>query len=105
MWALEIVGGVVAVLATTGVVLNNRRMRACFYLWMVSNALSAGLHAHAGLIAMVIRDLVFLILAIEGAYKWRKDSPIAQGLPAEELLDRFDHPTESPAPKTGGGRA
>ena len=70
---IELIGAVAAGLAIAGVVCNNRRLIACFYLWMISNALSAVLHAHAGLTALLVRDLAFLILAIEGAVKWRKE--------------------------------
>lgn len=72
-WLIEVVGSLAAILAVTGVVLNNRRRVACFYFWMASNLLSAGLHAHAGLVSMVVRDVVFTLLAIEGAIKWRKE--------------------------------
>jgi len=70
---IEIIGGVATVLAIAGVILNNRRLIACFYLWMVSNSLSALLHADAGMTSLLIRDLAFLALAIEGVWKWRKE--------------------------------
>ena len=72
MWPLEAIGAVATVLAIGGVLLNNRRVRACFYLWMISNALSAALHAHAGFTALLVRDLVFLLLSIEGLWRWRR---------------------------------
>ena len=71
-WLIETIGAAAGVLAVTGCILNNRRMRACFYLWMVSNGLSAGLHVHAGLWSLVVRDVVFTVLAIEGAWRWRR---------------------------------
>jgi hypothetical protein len=37
---VEIIGTAATVLAVAGVVLNNRRRRACFAVWLVSNALS-----------------------------------------------------------------
>ena len=68
----ELTGGVICVLAVAGVVMNNRRVIWCFPIWLVSNILSAGLHAHAGLWAMVARDGAFFVLAIHGWYLWAK---------------------------------
>jgi len=69
---VEILGAVCSVIAVAGVVLNNRKVAACFYLWIISNMISAGLHAEAGMYSLVIRDLIFCALAVEGAIKWRK---------------------------------
>ena len=68
----EVFGFIVMVLAVGGVVLNNRLNIACFYLWIVSNAISAGLHVHSGLWMMCVRDVIFLVLAIDGINKWGK---------------------------------
>ena len=68
----EIVGTVVLILGASGVLLNNRRLRMCFILWMVSNALSAGIHAYVELWSLMARDVVFLVLAIEGWVKWSR---------------------------------
>jgi len=67
---IEAIGWVVTAVAIAGVVLNNRRRRACFVLWMVSNALTAMLHVHAGLYALAVRDLIFLALAVQGWVLW-----------------------------------
>ena len=68
----ELTGGVICVLAVAGVVMNNRRVIWCFPIWLVSNILSAGLHAHAGLWAMVARDVIFVGLAVEGFLIWKR---------------------------------
>lgn len=68
----EIVGTIAALLAITGVVLNNRKLLACFPIWLVSNGLSCGLHIHAGLMSLAARDLVFMALAVEGWLRWRR---------------------------------
>ena len=62
----EIIGTIAAALAITGVLLNNRRLRPCFIVWMFSNAVSLGLHVNAGLYSLAVRDGVFLILAFDG---------------------------------------
>jgi nicotinamide riboside transporter PnuC len=57
-----------------GVILNNRRMRACFFVWLVSNAIMFGIHAWVGIWSLAIRDGIFLVLAVEGWYRWGKIS-------------------------------
>lgn len=59
-------------LAVAGVLLNNRRLIWCFPVWMVSNALSGGIHIEAGIWSLAARDIVFFVLAIDGWWKWRK---------------------------------
>ena len=70
-WPYEGLGAIAAILAVLGVVLNNRRMICCFYLWIVSNFLSGLIHYDAGLWAMLARDVIFIGLALEGIWKWR----------------------------------
>ena len=72
MSGLEIIGAVAMVLAVVGVLGNNRRLRWCFLVWMVSNTLSAGIHAYSGIWTLLVRDVIFVILAIEGWVKWGK---------------------------------
>lgn len=66
----EIVGTVALAMGVTGVLLNNRKLRACFIVWMVSNALSAGIHAYIGLWSLMVRDTVFFVLSFEGWIRW-----------------------------------
>ena len=69
---MEIVGTVITVIAVAGVLLNNHRRRECFYLWLVSNLLSASVHLTAGMYAMTARDLIFFALAIHGLIHWSR---------------------------------
>ena len=70
---IEIFGWISMVLAVTGVILNNRKFIFCFWLWMVSNLISAHLHAQvASMEPLYWRDVAFFILAVEGFYQWRK---------------------------------
>ena len=69
---IEILGTITLVFAVTGVVLNNKLRIECFYLWLVSNALSAILHMNAAMWSLALRDLIFLVLAVHGIYSWRK---------------------------------
>ena len=69
---MEVTGSVSAALAIAGVVLNNRKLVGCFYLWMASNMTSMCLHVHASIWSLAARDCVFFILAIEGLIRWSK---------------------------------
>jgi nicotinamide riboside transporter PnuC len=72
---IEVVGLAVTFLAVGGAVLNNRRLRACFWLWLFSNAASAAIHVTAGLWSLAARDVIFFALAIEGLWRWRQERP------------------------------
>lgn len=57
---IEIIGTIATMLAVAGVYLNNRRLRACFAVWLVSNALSLLIHLQAGIYSLCLRDAGFL---------------------------------------------
>jgi len=67
---IDIAGWTATAVALTGVWMNNRRRRACFVLWMVSNALMLGIHALSGLWPLAARDGAFFLLAIHGWRLW-----------------------------------
>lgn len=69
---IEILGAVSMILAVTGVILNNNRLRGCFYLWIISNLISGYLHFEGGMMALCLRDFIFTLLAIHGAWLWRQ---------------------------------
>jgi len=69
---IELIGTIATVIAITGVICNNRRLRACFLLWLVSNGLTLIVHIQAGIYSLGARDAIFFILAIEGWHKWGK---------------------------------
>ena len=69
---LEILGWTATVISITGVVLNNYRSKWCFGLWLVSNALCFVIHYRKRMVALTVRDLVFLGLAIHGLVMWSK---------------------------------
>jgi nicotinamide riboside transporter PnuC len=69
---MELFGTIATVIAVVGVVLNNRRLRWCFLLWLVSNSITAIIHVHAGIWSLFARDVLFLLLAVEGWWRWRQ---------------------------------
>lgn len=76
---VEVLGTIATALAIGGVILNNRKIIFCFYLWLVSNFITAMIHYNAGIFSLLIRDLIFLVLATEGIYRWRKKHNEKQG--------------------------
>ena len=70
---IELFGTISTVLAVIGVLANNRRLRWCFLVWMVSNALSMVIHSRARIWSLTARDAIFLVLAIEGWIMWGND--------------------------------
>ena len=69
---LELVGIIATMIAVAGVWLNNHKLRACFYLWLVSNTLSAGIHLYLCCYSLFCRDVIFLVLALHGLRKWSR---------------------------------
>lgn len=75
---LDVLSYCLTVIAVAGVVLCNRRRRECFLLWMVSNTGSLLLHLLAalgrtpGMWGLVLRDAIFLALAVEGWILWTR---------------------------------
>ena len=68
----EVFGVIATVLAVTGCVLNNRRRRICFAVWIFSNLICGWLHFDSGLWPLMVRDVIFSALAIEGWFLWDK---------------------------------
>lgn len=71
---MEYLGWFATSLAVAGVVLNNYRLWPCFLFWTASNAISAMIHANrvTGVRSLLVRDLIFLALALVGLYQWTR---------------------------------
>lgn len=69
---IELAGSLATILAIVGVVLNNRKRRECFAIWLLSNGIALAVHAYIGVWSLAARDLAFLGLAVEGWYRWGK---------------------------------
>jgi nicotinamide riboside transporter PnuC len=79
---IETLGLIVTILSVVGVVYNNRRDLRCFGFWIVSNGIMCLLHVYVGLWSMVVRDLIFFVLSIQGYRMWgklRKELKIENG--------------------------
>jgi hypothetical protein len=66
---LEIVA---TLLLAWGVWLINRKDRRCFWFWIAGNGLSLFTHFAVGGPWFVVRDIMFLALAIDGLLRWPK---------------------------------
>ena len=73
---IEPLGLIATILAVTGVILNNRKNRWGFALWIISNILCLRLHAVAELGSMMLRDIIFTVLAIEGFVRWSRKKKV-----------------------------
>lgn len=60
------------IIALAGTILNCKQIRACFYLWTVTNAMWFGWDAYSGLWSRCVLDAVQFALAIWGIYEWKK---------------------------------
>ena len=69
---IELLGTLAMLIAISGVCLNNRKIIWCFPLWLVSNTLTLYVHLDAGIVSLVLRDAVFLGLAVHGWRHWAK---------------------------------
>lgn len=63
---------VATIVALVGTVLNCKQIRACFYLWTVTNIMWFCWDFYCGLWSRCVLDAVQLILAIYGIYEWKK---------------------------------
>ena len=68
---IELIGIIATILAVTGTVANNRRLRWCFLVWAVSNSISLAIHVHDTRWCFVLRDAIFIVLAVEGWRMWK----------------------------------
>lgn len=67
----SVIGWTATAVALLGVWMNNRRRRACFVFWLISNAMTFGIHTCAGMWSMVARDGAFFVMAVHGWLLWR----------------------------------
>jgi len=78
----EILGWAATVGAVVGVVANNKRLRWCFLVWLGTNAASCGLHVRGlllgdqAMLALAVRDGVFLLLAVHGWVAWGRSKHV-----------------------------
>ena len=60
-------------IALTGTVLNCKKIKWCFALWLITNAMWFAWDMHIGLWSRAMLDAVQFALAAWGIYEWSKD--------------------------------
>lgn len=70
VYYIELLGFISTVLSVAGVLLNNYRLWPCFVLWLFSNALCAWIHYKKRVWSLLVRDIIFLGLAVQGLILW-----------------------------------
>jgi nicotinamide riboside transporter PnuC len=70
---IEWIGSICTLIAVSGVVLNNYKLRLCFIFWLCSNLATGLIHIYLGIYSLAVRDFVFFVLAIHGFYVWSKE--------------------------------
>jgi nicotinamide riboside transporter PnuC len=64
---------VLTVLALVGVVLNIKRKRACFYVWLFTNASWAVVDFYKGIPAQGLLFTIYTALAVWGILEWKEE--------------------------------
>jgi nicotinamide riboside transporter PnuC len=64
---------VLTVLALVGVVLNIKRKRACFYIWLFTNASWAVVDFYKGIPAQGLLFTIYTALAVWGILEWKEE--------------------------------
>lgn len=63
---------IATIVALIGTVLNCKQIRACFYLWTVTNLMWFAWDMYCGLWSRAVLDTVQFALALYGIYEWKK---------------------------------
>ena len=69
---MQLLSWTTTVLSLSGVVLNIKRQRVCFYLWGVSNASWCLIDAYHGIWAQSALQAVYLGLSVWGIVAWKE---------------------------------
>jgi nicotinamide riboside transporter PnuC len=85
---IEIFGWSATAVALVGGWMNNRRRRACFAMWLVSNAITFGIHSAAGMWSLAARDGAFFVMAIHGWWLWRSPNAREEAHEPAQSADR-----------------
>lgn len=67
---LEIFAWITTVLSITGVILNIKRLRMCFFIWTFTNASWMVIDFYKGIYAQAFLFLVYTLLAVWGIISW-----------------------------------
>jgi len=80
-----------AVISLIGVILNLYKIRACFYLWVGTNAAWMAVDFYFGIYAQSALFATYMVLAVIGIVKWKRDAERDREAAGEQeiLIKRF----------------
>lgn len=65
----------IMVLSLFATILNIRKQRLCFAIWVLTNAAWCAIDAFYGIYAQSLLHMVYFFLAIWGVFEWSKTTP------------------------------
>lgn len=71
---LSNLGWLVTAICLAGTILNVKKVRWCFHLWVLGNLLWLGIDLHNRLYSRAVLDAVQLALAVWGLVEWKKSN-------------------------------
>ncbi len=84
---MEIFTWFVSAVALAGVWLNIKKRRACFALWMFSNASWMCIDYVKGIYAQAALNYIYLLLAMYGLFEWSTSEKSTSGNSAEAKVE------------------
>lgn len=70
---IELLTWVVTVASLVGTVLNIKKRRECFAVWLVTNAAWTAYDGYIGAYAQAVLFAVYTVLAVWGLLEWRNE--------------------------------
>ena len=70
---MEVISWITTAMCLTGTILNVKKMKLCFWLWLGGNILWLIIDIYNGLWSRAILDTVQGVLALWGIIEWKKE--------------------------------
>lgn len=69
---IHIVSSIATIICFTGMVLNVKKKKACFVMWLIGNTIWLMIDIHSMAVSRVILDVIQQIFNLWGIIEWRK---------------------------------
>ncbi len=69
---MDFISWIVTILSIVGVILNIKKLRICFVIWIVTNGFWMIYDFVNGLYSQSLLFLIYLILAVWGVIEWKR---------------------------------
>lgn len=97
---LALLGYIAAVVSATGIILNAKKIMACWPIWIFSNFLWITYSGIEGDVPSIVLWSLFTLFNIYGWWQWKKDRK-PKGYPGGKYNYIADHPMDFPARRNG----